>query len=731
MSPLFKKLSEIVFRRPSPYRDAPELNILVEKGNKLHVLLLYLLFGYSVVFSFINYLQGSLMEVALSATPCFFVIIEFILYKRGFAILSKLLNMLQVTTIVGLLSMVHSPETGVLAFYIPIMVGTQLTFFGRERIYAHILTVYILAALAFFLTVDIQFFPSLPEERLKVEWFVNFMGATIATVFEILFILSVSNRIQVTLFEKTDELNVHNVELKKALEENEKNTDLIKTQLEIIQQSQQEQAKLTMIATKAKSGVIITDSWGRIEWVNEAFTQITQYTLPEILGKKPKEFLQPENSNHPGFEQLKERLKNHAYVEVIVPNKKKDGSIYMNQLEINPVFNEKNELINFVSLQKDITEELSQQDEIKRANQRFELISEQASIGMWVWVPDTNKTIWNDILIEQYGAKREDIENNFYQFWQDSILTEDKERAAQNTYILVNGEKEMLKDQYRIVRKDNGEIRVLQTVTIAERNEKGHLIQMLGISQDITKEKELQTSIENKNAELQRANAELDRFVYSVSHDLRSPLLSIKGLLALIFDLERLDPGVENYLRMAEKSIHRLDDIIKEILEYSRNARTDVQYIPTNIGIVVEEIYEDLKYSVEEDFDFRIKHTDNDFILTDRARINTLLRNLIGNAVKYRKKRKDEVSFVEFRIRKENEKVILEVEDNAEGIAEKNKEKIFDMFFRASNTSTGTGLGLYICKQIVDKLSGKLELIHSQETGSLFRVTLQEYQKEV
>jgi K+-sensing histidine kinase KdpD len=60
----------------------------------------------------------------------------------------------------------------------------------------------------------------------------------------------------------------------------------------------------------------------------------------------------------------------------------------------------------------------------------------------------------------------------------------------------------------------------------------------------------------------------------------------------------------------------------------------------------------------------------------------------------------------------------------------KNKDKIFDMFFRASNTSTGTGLGLYICKQIVDKLNGKLELITSEETGSLFRVTLPEYQKE-
>jgi signal transduction histidine kinase len=103
-----------------------------------------------------------------------------------------------------------------------------------------------------------------------------------------------------------------------------------------------------------------------------------------------------------------------------------------------------------------------------------------------------------------------------------------------------------------------------------------------------------------------------------------------------------------------------------------------------------------------------------------------LLRNLIGNAVKYRQQREGINSFVEFRINKQNGQIIMEIEDNGEGVADKNKEKIFDMFFRASKTSSGTGLGLYICKQIVDKLNGKLELINSQETGSIFRVTLPE-----
>ena len=723
MSPFLKKVEKILTPKRDALENTPELDILVAKGNSLHVLLLILLFFYAFAFTIINYVQGNTLDMLLTAIPLPVVIFEYIIYKRGYPILSKVLNMFHVTTIVGLLSMIHSPSNGVLAFYIPILVGTQLTFFGKERIYAHVLTVYILLALIFFLTIDFQFKPSLTGSKLRIDLFVNLFGAALATTFEILFILSVSNRIQEDLFEKSAQLNIRNKELTAALGENQKQTNLISEQLKIIQESQEDLAKLSMIATKAKSGVIITDAWGRVEWINEAFSKITQFELSEVKGKKPKEFLQPEGVEHPGFDLLRNRLKNQEFVEVVVPNKKKDGSIYMNQLEINPVFNEKNELINFVSLQRDITEELNRRDEVERTNRRFGLIIDQASIGMWVWMPATNEVIWNDVLINQYGAKRSEIEHNLYQFWQDSIYTEDRERNANNSIRLVNGEADLIKDLYRIIRKDTGEVRFVQTVTIAERNKNGELKQLLGISQDVTNEKQLQLSLENKNAELIRINSELDSFVYSVSHDLRSPLLSIKGLLALVFDTPNIEPQVENYLRMAEKSIRRLDDIIKEILEYSRNTRLEVKEEPVDFRLLVEEIYDDTRFIVEKDFCFHLKLEEPVIFISDRSRMQTVMRNLIGNAVKYRR-RQAEPSYVECRILRKDGTIVIEVADNGEGISDKNLARIFDMFFRGSSTGSGTGLGLYISKQIVEKLNGTISIESKYAQGSTFRVTI-------
>jgi uncharacterized membrane protein len=154
---LSPKVKDYFSKKYDPYENAPELDILVQKGNTLHVLLLILLFVYSGAYTVINYFQGAYTEMWMTIIPMVFVVVEYILYLKGFKIISKAMNLFQVTTIVGLLSMVHSPENGVLAFYMPILVGTQLTFFGRERIYAHILTAYIFIGLVFFLTTDIQF----------------------------------------------------------------------------------------------------------------------------------------------------------------------------------------------------------------------------------------------------------------------------------------------------------------------------------------------------------------------------------------------------------------------------------------------------------------------------------------------------------------------------------------------------------------------------------------------
>lgn len=228
----------------------------------------------------------------------------------------------------------------------------------------------------------------------------------------------------------------------------------------------------------------------------------------------------------------------------------------------------------------------------------------------------------------------------------------------------------------------------------------------------------------NKNEELNKINAELDNFVYSVSHDLRSPLLSVKGILDLVFKTTQLDEKTFTLLKSAEISVDRLDTTIQEILDYSKNSRLGLTLERFDLAQLLEEIYTDLKFSSHRGIDFRL-HVEEPCrdITADRSRLNTILKNVIGNSVKYQQPSAAN-PYVEVNAAMNNGQLTITVSDNGEGISSEHLPRVFDMFYRASKSSSGSGLGLYICKEIVQKINGSIELTSQQGIGTTVTITL-------
>jgi len=224
-----------------------------------------------------------------------------------------------------------------------------------------------------------------------------------------------------------------------------------------------------------------------------------------------------------------------------------------------------------------------------------------------------------------------------------------------------------------------------------------------------------------RNEELKKANAELDSFVYSVSHDLRAPLLSIQGIVDLISSTDGLPEETHAYLAMANTAVQRLDGNIKEILEYSRNSRLKVKPEDFDVVAMVREIFDSLRFSVSGNIQLMVLPDQPFMISADRARIKVVLNNIISNSVKYR--RKDiEMPYVRVTVDQSKTDYIFKIEDNGEGIPRQSREKVFDMFYRASTTTSGTGLGLYITKEIITKLNGAIGL--ESEEGKGTKVTV-------
>ncbi|MBS1489903.1 MAG: GHKL domain-containing protein [Bacteroidetes bacterium] len=228
--------------------------------------------------------------------------------------------------------------------------------------------------------------------------------------------------------------------------------------------------------------------------------------------------------------------------------------------------------------------------------------------------------------------------------------------------------------------------------------------------------------IERNNAELRKLNNELDRFVYSASHDLRAPLASILGLI----NVARMDEASQTgqYLKKIEVSVHKLDGFIRDIIDFSRNARVEVETEPIEFDKLIHEIMDNLKYLDEKDLIKRIVNVqETGLFYTDKKRLTIIFNNLISNAIKYYNPHTSR-PFIEIQVEANEAQARVVVKDNGIGIAPAHINNIFKMFYRGDEKSRGSGLGLYIVKETLNKINGAISVTSTYGEGSTFTVII-------
>ncbi|MBK5194305.1 MAG: PAS domain S-box protein, partial [Flavobacteriaceae bacterium] len=231
------------------------------------------------------------------------------------------------------------------------------------------------------------------------------------------------------------------------------------------------------------------------------------------------------------------------------------------------------------------------------------------------------------------------------------------------------------------------------------------------------------------NKELVKTNTELDRFVYSVSHDLRSPLTSILGLISFIEEDSR-EPDTLEQVKMIRSSINRLDGFIKNILSYSQNNRTGLETKKIPIKKTINKIVNSVRNIKEaKGISFQVDIDEQKPFYSDWQRFNTILENLISNGVKHHTK---EVSgrYLKLTGTTDSEELKLSISDNGIGIDPEFHDKIFEMFYRLSGTTAGSGFGLYIVKETLEKLHGTIEVQSEKGVGTTFSITLKNLKNE-
>lgn len=227
--------------------------------------------------------------------------------------------------------------------------------------------------------------------------------------------------------------------------------------------------------------------------------------------------------------------------------------------------------------------------------------------------------------------------------------------------------------------------------------------------------------IEIKNEDLIVVNKELDQFVYSASHDLRAPITSLKGLVVLAKEEDNID-DIKRYVALMDQSLVKQDEFITEIIDYFRNKRITLRNEYIDLNAVIDEVVLQYKELIAINEIQIYKDLAIAAIKSDPIRIKIILNNLLSNAIKYSDKDKT-LKFIRIRTLIFNTFFKIEIEDNGIGIKEEFKDKIFDMFF-VTNSNLGSGLGLYITKEAVDKLNGSITVNSKITKGTIFTVII-------
>lgn len=343
-----------------------------------------------------------------------------------------------------------------------------------------------------------------------------------------------------------------------------------------------------------------------------------------------------------------------------------------------------------------------------------------AHIGNWENDLETNLTTWSDEYHNILGITKEEARPSL-EYYLSFIHPDD----VDNVKKVIEGNQNAnnpLPYEFRFIRKD-GIMRYAFSQSRFEFDANNKPIRLFGVIQDVTERKLAEFKLEEQNKELIKANFELDRFVYSTSHELRAPLTSVLALLTFIEE-ESKEINTLEYARMIKSSINRLDAFIKNILSYSRNNRTKPEVKEISVTKTVNEILDaHFQMKEAEGINFEVNILEHQPFYSDVQTFCAIMENLISNAIKFQK---EEIlgRYIKIKCSVDKRNLNLTIEDNGIGIGAEHHDNIFKMFFRLSGKTGGSGLGLYIVKEMIEKLHGTIQVNSKEGTGTAFTLKL-------
>ncbi len=540
-------------------------------------------------------------------------------------------------------------------------------------------------------------------------------------------------------------------------------------------QAEAEIKKLSLVVHQNTVIVLITDTEGRITYVNRMFSRITGYSKDEVLGKNPS-ILKSGDKNQEDYKQLWDTISSGKVWRGEFLNKRKNGELYYESAAIFPLRNEQGKIVSYVGIKEDITERKKADTALKYSYSRLEVIH---TLDNAILESRSVMDLVNAVL-QRLGqispAKRLSIalfseDLKWATIYSSGLLGKEigggvrvpSESAFSEMDTLREGKVVELRNMASI--KDMGDtikkivqsgIRSSFNIPIGKGDklmgsinfgfeipdafsqddvETGREIadtlaiafEKMSLQKELEKyTNELEHRVAERTQDLLMANKELESFAYSVSHDLRAPLRAISGFSDIIVDTyqDSMDKDAIKMFQYIRESATNMSQMIQDLLKFSRMIQSTGNREAIDLKYLLEVVIRDLDKEIREHQAVIEFPKSYPLLNSDKTLLKQIYQNLIQNAIIYH--RPGVPPLIKLDIAEEDEILILSVSDNGIGIAGEHQQKIFEVFKRLHKQEeySGTGIGLALVKKAVSKLGGRIRLESVPGEGTSFYIEL-------
>ena len=365
----------------------------------------------------------------------------------------------------------------------------------------------------------------------------------------------------------------------------------------------------------------------------------------------------------------------------------------------------------------DITERHSLDEALRASEQRLRRMVDSNMVGVVIWDLEGNIRDANDCFLDSVGYSREDLREGLIH-WREMTPPKWNEVDAEAVHdLLEKGVCAPFEKEY--YRKDGSTVPVIIACARFDGTDEG-----VAFVLDITAQKLTEERLRDALNELKRSNAELEQFAYVASHDLQEPLRMVASFTQLLRERYegKLDPDADDFINYAFDGARRMQKLIQGLLQFSRVGTQGVQFAPVDIGAVVDRALQDLNATISERGAV-ITRDDCPSVFADESQLGRVFQNLIVNAIKFCGEKKPEIHIG---AKHDGAGWVFSVSDNGPGIEPQYFERIFLIFqvLDRSDRGSGTGMGLAICKRVVERHGGRIWVESDAGKGATFSFSI-------